>query len=257
MRFKVKLETRFGFGHETRSGLLIDALLLRGHQMVTRNPDVLILDYPEEHMPRDHCDVRVVMGCPPVSMLDWAWYPLGDPDHIHAKRMLLGAQYIMLDPALKQLAGNTWDLSSFLVTFGGVDGAGHTEIAMDVLSDYRLDIVKGPRCARRIRAASDRPYHTVWQNLSREGFLALLSSRGHVLCGWGQTAFEAYYLGCHVIPVASRPEHKEEAKRLGVVAYDLDLILDHLKHGELPTRRRVSLDLQGAERTAQWIEGMV
>jgi len=187
----------------------------------------------------------------------WTWNPLGEP----GRHVLTGLQYIILDPWLKRTVPTT---SAILITMGGSDQDHRTEMMMDALRDESCTVVQGPNFGREITTQNSK--HMVVRNVERRGMLKLLHQHECVVCGWGQTTFEAIYCGARVLPVSDDPQHHEEAERFkmlsGVygwmnVQHTMDAWskLRRQKQGAFyPPMDKGVFDLNGAARTADWIE---
>lgn len=236
-------------GHEQRCRVLFEALTARGNEIVNEDEDILVLDYPRDLMPRDSARIRVLMGCDPIYPTDYAWYPLGPS----GPRTLTGHENLILDPELiHHLRG--WEAmdEQWLLTMGGGDPQNLTEGIAGALYDVPLTVVLGPLYSGNFTVSSR--LHEVRRDLSRTQFLRLLGQHAHVICGWGQTAFEALYLGCLIMPVAHCEEHKLEARRLGVDAHEPQWIVERVSQDIVKGWRRPGLDLGGADRVVSWLE---
>lgn len=236
-------------GHKTRCEALSLALLEAGHTLTMIGPDVHVYDYPAlwQGTPDWRAPVHIVMGRSP-AVGEWAWYPLGPLGATIAN----GPEYLMLDPMLDMVPRPAMR-SGTLLTMGSMDAVHNTELIMKCVQDRPMTVIVGPQFSRNLVARRD--FITV--SLPRQKFLGSLAASEFVICGWGQTVFEALYLGCKVLPIACGFGHTLEADRMGPYIYDTRRTIKLLQEGRESWYRDDTLDLKGAMRTVRWIEHIV
>jgi len=95
---------------------------------------------------------------------------------------------------------------------GGYDGWKLTEKLIESARATTATVVVGPNFGRTIETPDANlivaPTHTE--------MLDLLNDHQNVICGWGQTTFEALALGCRVVSVVQSNEHADEASIYGL-----------------------------------------
>ena len=231
-------------GHKRRCESLMQVARECGHQIVDDEPDWLIVDYPTSQVPAwDGYKRRLLMGTLPQVDTDYAWHPLGKP----GKHTLTGIEYLILDPKLelyKKHPKRNW----FFVTCGGADPLNLTPRLLRLLPTdtkvYYNCVVIGINFQHKIEIPDG------WQVLYAPDSTKMLDNMAQyrtVICAWGNTAFEASYLGCRVLPIPTCVEHVSEILRFGLEPVLLDQ-LDLLPQKLLEPARYVSVDLLGAKR---------
>lgn len=236
-------------GHKMRCEVLEDALLRRGHQIVSPcDADWNIVDYPSatlETLPVRGSGQRLVMGCYPLDARDHAWHPLAAP----RARTMTGYQYLLLDTSLAGLYGTYPDISLTL-TCGGQDPFRLTEKLLEILPGGNNHVVIGPGFDREITVPSGWWVHYAPTHRS---LCKLMARSRAVVCAWGQTAIEALYLRPKVAALALYPEHLQEADLLGV-----EVCLKEHPEGVLnlldKTIDYIPLDLRGGNRVVDYLE---
>lgn len=231
-------------GHKRRCEVLMQVARECGYQIVDSNPDWLIVDYPSGQIPTwDGHSRRLLMGILPQVATDYAWHPLGAP----GTHVLTGIQYLVLDPKLalyKQREKRNW----FFVACGGADPLNLTPRLLKLLPTdsevYYNCVVIGPNFQHEITAP------TGWQVLHAPDNAKMLEHMVQyrtVVCAWGNTAFEASYLGCRVLPIPTCDEHIAEILRFGLKPV-LPTQLHTLPERLLEPAWYVKVDLLGAKR---------
>lgn len=217
-------------GHKIRCEILAQELRARGHEITDRDPHWLVVDYPSDFTAREHAAPmgaqRLLMGMLPQEPEDWAWHPL----HLSYPRTLTGSKYLLLDANIKKLV--EWPKpksKQLLISMGGYDGWRLTEKLIEGARATRATVVVGPNFGRTLEAFDIdlvvAPTHAKMLNL--------LDDHQRVICGWGQTAFEALALGCRVVPVVQSNEHADEASIYGlpyVTRNNLNKVWTELEH---------------------------
>jgi len=234
-------------GHKTRSEALSLTLLEAGHALTMISPDVHVYDYPAlwQGPPDWRAPVHIMIGRVP-AVGEWAWHPLGE----RWDRTVTGKEYLIIDGSLDKFKSTT--KSSTVLTMGATDALKNTERLMAQMPDNDMVIVKGPNFGRAVY--SDCRHHYMIPALNRDGFLRLLGKSERVICGWGQTVFEALYLGCKVIAISTNFDHTLEASRFGMTIRDAWNTAAGIRAGVQNWHTDDTLDLDGAARTVRWIE---
>jgi spore coat polysaccharide biosynthesis predicted glycosyltransferase SpsG len=255
-KMRVKFDYLQGpvMGHKRRCELLIKELVKRGHEIVTYNPDWLIVDYPEKECPAPTNERRLVMGMPPQNSNDWAWMPLTYP----RERAITGAKYLIIDPLVGKYRGRKG--VGTLLTCGGADPNHFTEAVLAVLGErndspeygYTSTVVIGPNFKRDIAVPKGWKiaYHPSYENL-----LSLMSEHGFIICAWGTTVFESVCMGKTTIPIAQCDDHVDEARFMGMAALTRDTLDNYIQDiSQANKDKSFDLGLRGAEYTCKWLE---
>lgn len=263
-------------GHRMRCEALEKCLVERGHEIVDEDADLLIVDHLPEVSAWDIWakstnsePVCVVMGQHGNVKGEirfgfgdswkykagegglFGWFPLGEP----FLTTLTGYQYIILDSKLekyKPLPKN----KNILITMGAADQDHNTEMLLSA-TEQNLTVIQGPGFNRQIkkRHAGQR----VLREPNRDMFLKALATHEIIVCGWGQTMFESLYLGASVVAIPTNPSHTNELYNgilWGFTPFEVWGMLR--KHtAKLDARKVKCLDLDGATRTAEWMEMLV
>ena len=172
----------------------------------------------------------ILMGCVD-RRATWCWHPLG-VDEATENCPWVGPRYLILPGTLIRFykhAQAVYDLAVYA-------GAAHP----------LRKAIYGRRTPKGWKVFKA-------QQMTWEGFLMVLSQARRALLGWGQSVFEALYIGVPVLAVAATPEHVREAGRLGVpiVTSAEELARrDVFERFALPHVRH-QIDLQGAKRVAE------
>lgn len=187
-------------GHRVRSRVLARAFRFLGAKTrLVRAPDelrpadlwVIDVPHPASVLPPDPSVPVLLMGaCDPRAR--WCWHPLGPPPE---QGDWPGPEHLIVDPGLELLRGlpPRWDLVVYLGTRHPLRRAFY----------HALRFPKG--------------WRVVWaQGLAWGDFVAVLARARRALLGWGQSAFEALYLGIPLAVVPARPEHATELQNLPV-----------------------------------------
>ncbi len=195
-------------GHKIRCEILAQELRARGHEITDRDPHWLVVDYQSEFTAREHTAPtgaqRLLMGMLPQEPEDWAWHPL----HLPQPRTLTGKEYLILDPSIKKLAERpTPKPKKLLISMGGYDGWKLTEKLIEGAGEKVSTVIIGPNFGRTIETSN---INLVIAS-NHQSMLRLLGEHVYVICGWGQTVFEALALNCQVVPIVQSNEHADEA----------------------------------------------
>ena len=234
-------------GHRTRCEILENALVQRGHHIVSpygEAKDWLVYDYPcaPVSIPRGYR--RLLMGQLPIADNDYAWHPLGPT----ADKTMHGAKYIMVREYTYKYNGDR----EILITCGGSDPYRLTQRILDGLGRRNLSsVVIGPNFSEEILQIYDwsiylAPTYATMQKLMRR--------YRTIICTWGQTVFEALVMGANVLPITTNAAHEAEAKVLGVpyITHEHDfsdktLLLRAIKGN-------FGIDYHGVERVVEQME---
>jgi hypothetical protein len=86
-------------------------------------------------------------------------------------------------------------------------------------------------------------------------FARQLAQSRTALLGWGQTVFEACFLGVPFVAIANEENHMAEAERLGVEAVGIEKFMacENPRGLMQRARRGPPLDTRGGDRTARLI----
>ncbi len=231
-------------GHRRRCEILRQALIDAGHDIseVGRSNDWLVVDYPPEDFPPGiKLGRRLVMGVEPIENNDWGWHPLAS---VAKDRMLVGREYLILDPRLENFKGEPVKQGSVLITCGGADPYHITEKLIELLPGG--NVVIGPNFGRKVNIPV--PFIR-FGGLGYEEMMLELARHETVVCAWGMTVFEALALGARVIPITFNEVFAAEARALGITAYPVGDIPAILPAGE-----QIEVDLRGAQRTVRFME---
>lgn len=240
-------------GHETRSTALAGALRELEAQVecfpVAGESDIpelgdfplTVMDLPEWLMLRATWDWKggklVAMGYRP-RRADLVWHPLGPPSDTPVLR---GREYLILPP----------DLQSVYFFREGFD--------VDLLVYFGAAHRWWKQYGGGVRFPQDWRVLVVESRMDREDFLRMLAKTRRALLGWGQTVFEASFLGTPVVVVADKAEHVTESWRFGLPALHASQAAYFVVNGEFPDLLRHAarvgpqLDRNGARRTAEAI----
>ncbi len=236
-------------GHKRRCEILMQTARAMKHQIVDHDPDWLVVDYPSNQLPTwDGHSRRMMMGVLPQNESDYAWHALGPK----AERTLHGAEYLILDPKLADYKKKP-KYNRFFVACGGADPLNLTPQILPLVPadtfEYDSCFVIGPNFKHEFE------YPHGWHIMhapSPAVMLDYMACFSTVICAWGNTAFEASYLGCRVFAIPTCEEHIDEIKCFGLEPI-LPTELATLPKRLLESVKQVKLDLDGAKRILQFM----
>jgi hypothetical protein len=249
-------------GHKARCLILQQALVERGHTIVTEKPNWLVCDYPNAesviNKPIPAGAQRLVMGLEPQAPEDWSWHAL----HAPMPRMLTGEQYLILNPYIRTLnaeySTSTPVQYELLITMGGADPFYLTEKALAYLENHTykhittspvITIVIGPNFKRDIVVPAR---YRVLTAPSPTELLTEMHAHSAVLCGWGNSSFEALALGRKTVSVVQSNEHANEAALLDASYVTRNNFTNAFTL--LPKAKDVNIDGCGAQRVVDFME---
>jgi hypothetical protein len=244
-------------GHAARCNLLREELLQRGHIIVNKlgASDWLVVDYPPDQLPAPKSETRrLLMGHQPVYFFDYAWHPLGSA----GERVLTGAQYIIVDPAIAEFPPKYWaNRNPLLITCGGADPFHLTEKLIEMLkSSYVTGVIIGPNFNRAVRVPDN---WSVYENVRSAHMPLVLSDYRDIIATWGNTVFEGLAVGARVIPITTQPEHPAEARKLRMPFIQREHLYDYALARLLATapHSNYGVDGRGVYRVVDWLEAHV